>query len=319
MIHPHLWPAVLGACVGLPLLAVAWIWLFRRWPQLGARRRNWLAAGLAIFATAYSLNVYAWLIEPNMLVVRRVTIESANWRGPPLSIAVLSDVHVASPHVDSARAARVVARINALQPDLLVLLGDYAGRHEPENALSADVRTEILGGIATFAAANPRLGVVAVIGNHDSWYGRAQITQALEAAGVATLWNRHVVIRRGAQEFVVAGIADADTGVPNFAEALDGAPAGDSVIVLSHSPDPFVDAPRGVALMLAGHTHCGQVTIPVLGRLIVPSRYGQRFACGRADEDGRTLFVSAGLGTSILPVRFLNPPEIALITLRGAP
>jgi predicted MPP superfamily phosphohydrolase len=165
------------------------------------------------------------------------------------------------------------------------------------------------------AAVVSRYGVVAALGNHDSWYDRQSITTALQDAGVAALWNRHVVIRRSSGDVVVAGVADLWTGEPDFAAALDGAPAGADTIVLSHSPDTFPGMPRGPALMFSGHGHCGQVTIPLIGRPIVPLR-NKRYACGRTDEDGKTLYVTAGIGTSILPVRFLNPPEIVVITLR---
>jgi predicted MPP superfamily phosphohydrolase len=92
-------------------------------------------------------------------------------------------------------------------------------------------------------------------------------------------------------------------------------PADEPVIVLEHNPDVFPDVPERVALTLAGHTHGGQVALPLLGRPIVPSRYGQRYAYGLVVEGGRSLFVSPGIGTSILPVRFRVPPEISLVTV----
>jgi uncharacterized protein len=211
---------------------------------------------------------------------------------------------------------RVVRRINALGPDLVVLLGDYVGGHEPEAARSAVEQSEVLGGIATFAALSAPNGVVGVLGNHDSWYGRQSIARAMEESGIATLWNRNVVLTHAGGDLVLAGLADHDTGDPDFGLALDGVPPGVNTIILSHSPDPFARMPRGPALMLAGHGHCGQVTIPFVGRPILPLR-NKRYACRRVEEGGRTLYVTAGIGTSILPVRFLNPPEIVLITLRG--
>jgi predicted MPP superfamily phosphohydrolase len=176
---------------------------------------------------------------------------------------------------------------------------------------------DITGGVATFAALRARYGVVGVIGNHDVWYDRAAIQMALEDAGAAALWNRHIVIRRtGGAPLVIAGLADFTTGDPDFAAALDGAPTGADTIVISHSPDPFTDMPPGLALMLAGHGHCGQVTIPLIGRPITPLR-NPRYACHLVEENGKRMYVTAGIGTSIVPVRFLNPPEIVLITLRG--
>jgi predicted MPP superfamily phosphohydrolase len=316
MPHPHLWPAIIGAGVGMAVLVWACLWLFQRWDALSPRRKWALFALIALFETAYWLNIYAWLVEPNLLVVRRVEIVSEDWRGAPLTIAAIGDTHVGSPHVDAARMGRIVARVNELRPELVVLLGDYAGRHASEAERSGREQQEVLGGIGTFGALTARYGAVAVIGNHDSWYGRQSITTALQDAGVAALWNRHIVIRRSGGPVVIAGLADEDTGDPDFAAALDGAPAGADTIVLSHSPDPFAEMPEGPALMLAGHGHCGQVTIPLIGRPILPLR-NPRYGCHLIEENGERMYVTAGIGTSILPVRFLNPPEIVLITIRG--
>ncbi|MDX2237229.1 MAG: metallophosphoesterase [Hyphomonadaceae bacterium] len=316
--HPHLLPALIGAILGAPIIAIAALRLRARWRSTAPAKRAAFSAALGALAIAYGLNVYAWLIEPNTLRVRHETVASAHWRGAPLTIALIGDTHVASPHVDARRVERIVARVNALQPDLVALLGDYAGSHEPAAVRADRENSAILQGVAAFAALDARYGVVAVIGNHDSWYDRQAIARALEEAGAAALWNRHVVIAREDGEFAVVGLADADTGDPDYARASDGVGARDR-IVLTHSPDPFATLPGDVALTLAAHTHCGQVTAPFFGRLVVPSRFGARYACGVVTEGGRTMVVTGGVGTSILPVRFLNPPEIVLVTLRGAP
>ncbi len=315
-VHPQLWSAVAGAMLVGALLALAACVR----PPLAAevtRAARPSRAGLAPFAVGYGLNVYAWLIEPRMLVVRRVDVASLRWRGTPLAIAVISDTHVGSPHVDARRMAEVVDRANALHPDLVVLLGDYVGSNEPASDRQAAGRSELLTGVGAFARLRAPLGVVAVLGNHDVWYGRAPIVRTLEAAGVTVLWNQHVVKDRPGGAFVIAGLGDDITGNASFERALAGAPARDT-IVLSHSPDPFPELPAGPALMLAGHTHCGQVSVPFLGRPVTLTRSGQRYACGRADEGGKILYTTAGIGTSLLPVRFGNPPEIVLLTLHAA-
>lgn len=303
--------------LGLALVAWLAVQLVKRWSSISPRAR-WIAViAIGLFETAYWLNIYAWFVEPNILVVRGVEIVSDDWRGAPITIAVLSDTHVGSPHVNAERIERIVSRVNALEPNLVVLLGDYTGGHAPEPERSIRDQNEVLDGIASFAALDAPLGVVAVIGNHDVWYNRETITRALEQAGVAALWNRHVVLeRRDGGRLVVAGLADDMTGDPSFADAFDGAPAGDSVVV-SHSPDPFAEMPRGPALMLAGHGHCGQVTIPFIGRPILPLR-NRNYGCGLIEENGKRMYVTAGIGTSIVPVRFLNPPEIVLVTIRSS-
>jgi predicted MPP superfamily phosphohydrolase len=298
------------------LLAAAIYFLRIKWTKLAVWLRWLLAALLGVLVSLWLLGAYAFLVEPESLVVRRVEIVSANWRGAPLTIAAIGDTHVGGPHMDAERMGRVVRRINGLHPDLVVMLGDYVYGHAPEAQRSPAENQEIVGGLATIAAVNSRYGVVAVIGNHDGWYGRETITTALQNAGAAALWNRNITIHRSGGEIVIAGIADAWTGHPDFTAALDGAPAGADTIVLSHNPDPFASMPAGPALMLAAHTHCGQVTIPFVGRPFLPIHH-KEFGCGRVDRNGQTLFVTAGVGTSMVPARFLNPPEIALITIRG--
>jgi len=316
--HPQLLPATIGAVIRLPLVIYACWWLFKRWDKLAPRTRWMLFGAIAVFEAAYWLNIYAWFVEPNQLVVRHVEIVSEDWHGPPLTIAAVSDTHVGGPHVDAARMGRIVQRINALRPELVVLLGDYVNGHKHPFERTPAENQEITGGIATFAAIRARYGVVGVIGNHDVWYDRTDVQSAMENAGVATLWNRHIVIRRSADApLVIAGLADFTTGEPDFGAALDGAPEGANTIVISHSPDPFAEMPRGPALMLAGHGHCGQVTIPLIGRPIVPL-VNDRYACGLVQEDGQQMYVTGGIGTSMIPVRFLNPPEIVLITIRSA-
>ncbi len=315
--HPQLLPATIGAVIGLPLVLVACVWLFRRRGKLSPRTRWVLFTAIAVVEVAYWVNIYAWFVEPSQLVVRRVEIVSDEWHGPSLTIAAISDTHVGGPHVDAARMGRVVQRINALRPELVVLLGDYVNGHKHLFERTPAENQEITGGIATFAAIRARYGVVGVIGNHDVWYDRTSVQSEMESAGVATLWNRHIVIRRsGGEPIVIAGLADFTTGEPNFADALDGAPEGANTLVLSHSPDTFPEMPRGPALMIAAHSHCGQVTIPLVGRPIVPL-VNDRYACGSVQEDAKQMYVTGGIGTSMIPVRFLNPPEIVLITLRG--
>jgi hypothetical protein len=278
-----------------------------------------LSAAVLLGALLVAVGAYATLIEPRSLVVREITVESADWHGAPLRIAAISDTHVGGVHVDAARIDGVVREINGLRPDLVVLLGDYGAGHTPEASRAPAERQAILAGISMFGALDAPYGVVGVIGNHDTWFGRRSITRALQNAGVRVLWNRHVVIHRAnGGVVVVAGIADAMTGHPDFTAALDGAPAGADTVILSHSPDPLPDMPQGPALMLAGHTHCGQVTIPLLGRPVLPTEHRQ-YACHLVHENGKVMFVTGGIGTSRLPVRFLNPPEVVLLTLRAAP
>ena len=305
--------AWIGAFAGPVIILTAWA-LVRR---SGRSRLAWTLAGLAL--VAYGLGVWAFLIEPRLLVVRQVAIESPAWRGPPVRLGLISDTHVAAPHVDPARVARVVARMNAQHPDAVLLLGDYAGGHEPAATRAVPARSEILRGIAAFKGLRAPLGVYAVLGNHDWWYDGPATERALTASGAAVLENRAVRVPRPDGAFWIAGLADLDSfrAEPSYARALAGVPAAAPVIVMSHWPDPFAQAPDRVALTVAGHTHCGQVNLPVLGRQVHASRAARRWGCGAYVDRGRHLFVTGGLGVSILPVRFRAPPEIVIVTLRA--
>lgn len=306
------------AWVGAALGPIVCALLIRR--LLGGRR-IFVAVSLGVIAAlGWSLGVWAFLIEPATLTVRHITVESAAWRGPPLRIGVISDTHVAAPHTDVARVERLVARMNAERPDLVVLLGDYAGGHEPAARRARPEQSEILRGAEAFRGLSAPLGVHAVLGNHDSWYDDAAISAALIRAEVRVLDNRAELVSRRSGPFWLAGLADMESPrepplvSATLRQVTDDAP----VIVLTHWPDPFVDVPDGVAVTLAGHTHCGQVNLPFFGRLVHASRMSGRWACGLYDEGGRKLFVTGGVGVSILPVRFRAPPEIVILTLRAA-
>lgn len=265
------------------------------------------------------LGVWAFLIEPRTLIVRRVSAESAAWVGPPLRIGLISDTHAGAPHMSIARLRRVVARMNAEHPDLVVLLGDYAGRHEPATVRSARERSAVLGGVPPFAALSAPLGVVGVLGNHDWWYDGPALEGALEGAGVRILENSAIRIVRPDNAFWIAGLADLESrrAQPSYERALEGVPSGESVVAISHWPDVFAQAPARVAITLAGHSHCGQVNLPLLGRLLHASYGSERWQCGLYEENGHKLYVTGGVGVSIVPVRFNQPPEIVVLTLRA--
>lgn len=312
-----LWPAWIGAILGLPFILWASLWLQKRWKDLSARKRWGIAAFLVLFEAAYWLNVYVWLVEPAKFEIRHITIADERWHGDPVDIALIGDTHVGSPHVNAARMRDIVKRVSDTSPDLVLLLGDYAAGHRPEAELSERQRQEIRDGIDAFSALHPPLGTVAVLGNHDVWYDRDAISEELMQSGAQVLWNQNVRIRRPGGDFVIAGLADADTGAPDFEAALQGAPRDLPVIAMTHNPDLFPERPRSIWLMFAAHTHCGQVWLPFIGRAVVPSRFGERYACGKVEEDGGTLYVTGGIGTSILPVRFFNWPEVTFVRVRA--
>jgi hypothetical protein len=160
--------------------------------------------------------------------------------------------------------------------------------------------------------------VIAVLGNHDWWNDGRRTRAALEANGIKVLDDEVWPVRAAGSEFFVLGISDLEVRRRSAKAILDLAPTGVPLLALVHEPDIFAQMDERASLTLAGHTHGGQVDLPIWGRAIVPSAFGQRYAAGHVVENGRHLFVTTGLGTSILPVRFGVPPEVALLTLRAA-
>jgi hypothetical protein len=275
-------------------------------------RRARIALAVAATASLAGAGLLGWavIVEPGRLVVRETQVRSARWPRPPLRIAVLTDLHVGSFRNGLDRLDEVVARTNAERPDLVVILGDLVihdvllGRFVPPETTAAHL-----------AGLHAPHGVVAVLGNHDWWLDGPRVRGDLERAGIRVLENEATPIDEGARRFWVAGLADLWTRPVNISRALARVPADEPVLLLTHNPDVFPGVPPRVALTLAGHTHGGQVALPILGRPVVPSRYGQRYAYGLVVEGGRALFVSPGIGTSLLPVRFRVPPEISVVTL----
>ena len=137
----------------------------------------------------------------------------------------------------------------------------------------------------------------------------------MTSVGIKVLENDAVRLERDGRHIWLLGIADAWTRKPDFSKALAEVTDDAPVMAFTHNPDIFPNAPQRVLLMLAGHTHGGQVNLPFVGRLVVPSKYNQRYAIRHVIENGRHLYVSPGVGTSIFPVRFRVPPEITVLDL----
>jgi len=266
---------------------------------------------------------YATLIEPNMLRVRRLSVPINDLPDSlvGLRIAHVSDTHL-GPRVPESMVAAAYERVAALSPDIVAHTGDHYhdGSTEIDRAGAA---------CAVFTRA-ATIGSLGVLGNHDYWGDPNRMLGALGRAGVRMIDNDRVWIdartrsirstHPAGPSLRILGLGDLTDGVVDPHRAYrDG--ADDPTLVLAHNPDTaelaFYRDPLGPRcdLMLAGHTHGGQVRIPVLGTPIVPSDYGQRYAGGLCTGPRFPVHVSRGVGMSILPVRVGVPPEITLITL----
>lgn len=208
-----------------------------------------------------------------------------------------------------ARVEKVARTIAAQQPDLVALLGDFVDRGAGLHPIApADVARRLV-------AWRAPLGTVAVLGNHDWSRAGARMSAALREAGIATLENEaHPIIRDGVRLWIV-GVADLRSRTPSL-RPLDEVPDGEPILLLTHDPDVFLRAPRRVALTLAGHTHGGQVNLPLLRRRFIPSREGPRFRAGLVERDGRLLFITSGVGVTGIPARLFALPEIAVLELQ---
>jgi predicted MPP superfamily phosphohydrolase len=250
-------------------------------------------------------------IEPDQLRLTRYEIvldHAPDLRG--LRIAVIADLHGGAPFIDDAKIARVVALTNAAKPDLILLTGDLNAHVWGSRGMPIDRVIERLKPLSA------PLGVYAVIGNHDRWEGAARVTALLQQAGIPVLENTHRLLRGLRRAFHLVGIGDAHRHADDPRLALSGVPRNADALCFTHSPDSFPHLPGTCALTIAGHTHGGQVRLPLLGPPYIPSRYGRRYLAGRIREQGKTLFVATGIGTSILPLRLGVPPEIALLHIR---
>lgn len=245
------------------------------------------------------------LVEPAM---RTASFGMGEWpRGaPPMRVALLADFHVQGPDMPPERLAKIVDQVNEARPDLILLAGDFSG----DRALSTRFYTEAET-VAPLRGLRAPLGVYAVLGNHDHWRDGPAMLRALESAGIPVLVNG--AVRRG--PLTLVGADDIHTAHADMQAigALTAAPG--PMILLSHSPDIAAVAPARYKLIVAGHTHCGQIALPWWGPITSASNYGNRFTCGIIREPGRRIVVTAGLGASVLPLRFGAPPDWWLITL----
>jgi predicted MPP superfamily phosphohydrolase len=278
-------------------------------------RRTRLIVVCAALLTTLGLGIWAFGFEPASLTTQEHELSIPHWSAElaGLRIAVLPDLHVGSPFNGISKLEKIVELTNSLKPDLIVIPGDF-------------VIQEVLGGsfvgpeqaAAVLARLRAPLGVWACLGNHDWWLDARRVTAALQGQKIRVLEDDAVRIQRGGRHFWLVGISDFWEGPHDLRKAFGKVTDDAPVLAFTHNPDVFPTISNRFSLLIAGHTHGGQVQLPLFGRPIVPSMYGQRYAYGHVVENGRHLFVAPGLGTSILPVRFRVPPEVTVLKLNQA-
>lgn len=265
-----------------------------------AAARN-VALALLIAAVVFVALGYRNATADPVVVRYRVAVEGL---AAPLRVVQLTDMHRSAPDMTEARVKRIVAQVAALKPDMVVMTGDYLGG----KVIEASDNGNMNDAMEPYLGLRPRLGVFAVRGNHDAGYWTRRIIPRYRIGYLENSW-----VDTG--PLVVAGLDDYWTGTPDLDAALRGVPDGKPVLMLMHNPDSFPDVPPRVALSFAGHTHGGQIKLPLIGALVSVSQYGNRFRHGLIVEGGRRLIVSSGIGTTAVPLRFGVPPEIVEVTL----
>jgi predicted MPP superfamily phosphohydrolase len=260
------------------------------------------------------LGAWSFWWEPSSLRVSEYTLPLQHWpaQNAGLRIAIITDIHAGAPYIDRDQLARIVSLTNAAHPDLIVLLGDYVihdvlGGH----FIPPEETAKILGGL------HAPLGVYGVLGNHDFALDWVRIGAAFNAAGIHFIDDALAPIRAGRYRFTLMGVTSSGPGLPVAKRLLQDVNDDEPVIAITHIPDYFPMLPARINLVLAGHSHGGQVRLPLIGAPVTGSMYGQRYLRGHVLEH-TDLFVSTGIGTSILPVRFGVPPEISIVTLLPA-
>ncbi len=267
-----------------------------------------------VFVIGCVLTLWAFFFEHLVLNINQHKLWLYNWpkECDGLTIALLADLHTGSPFHGLKKLEEMVERTNHQQVDLVLIAGDFIGK---DVVGGEDIAPELMA--KPLSMLNAKLGVYAVLGNHDWWYGAERVLTGLAQSKIQFLEDASTQLQWKDCRFAISGISDYWEGPHNVKKALAEIPDVVPVIALTHNPDVFDDIPDRVAITLAGHTHGGQVNFPWVGRLIVPSRFGSRFAAGHIEEKGKHLFVNTGTGTSILPVRFRVPPEISILTLKS--
>lgn len=292
-------------------------------------RRLFLRGAGGVAWTAGGLGAYAFAFEPGLrLNVTSYRVTPPHWPdGLTVKAAVLADLHACEPWMPASRVRGIANLTNDLKPDIVFLLGDFSGGHR---FVTGPVMPDEWG--EALSVLNAPLGVYSVLGNHDWWHGALPgmpadgaegVRRALRSAGIEVLENHALRVTKNGQPFWVAGLGDQIaesegpklfTGRDDLAGTMAQIKGPAPIILLAHEPAIFRRVPDRVSLTLCGHTHGGQVNLSNFTKDFL-RHHGLDLIYGHIVQGGRHLIISAGLGTTRVPVRFMRPPEVVELTI----
>ncbi|MFN0140496.1 MAG: metallophosphoesterase [Pyrinomonadaceae bacterium] len=282
-------------------------------------------ASLVLLVVCFLL--YAYFVGARGFVVVEETLAVPHWSTElnGFRVVAIADLHVGSNYAPPERIRYVVDQANAQNADLIVLLGDYVSevkwdrefRQKPEGTDRTELRVPVEEIAENLRGMKAEYGVYAIIGNHDWYHNDGKIQRMLEEiAGITVLHNEVVEIDAGGEKIRLWGIEDLYKNRSVPAGPFNALADKTNVIALTHNPDSLLSAPSGFSIMFAGHTHGGQLNWPFFGAKAVFN--DPRFMDGHAVVDDKHVYVTSGVGTSVIPFRFRVPPEIAVVTLNSA-
>jgi predicted MPP superfamily phosphohydrolase len=278
-------------------------------------RRQFLQSAAAVGALAVAGD--SFLLEPNLPLIVRRDFSLPRWpeRMDGFTIALLSDFHY-DPYFSVHPLHSAIGMVNQLRPDMIVLTGDFVSvpmfGDERKGALNAEPCARLLRQMSA-----PH-GLWAVMGNHDEGTDREIVTRALQTESIHVLANQSEPIERDGARFWLAGVNDVLSYTADLTQTLLPVPPSEAIILLAHEPDFADEAARfPIDLQLSGHSHGGQIRIPLLPPLYLPIM-AKKYVLGTYHVGSLLLYTNAGLGTVGVPLRFDCPPEITLLTLRHA-
>jgi predicted MPP superfamily phosphohydrolase len=283
---------------------------------MGRLARGALRVGPGKMAAAAALLGAGCYLYGREVEIRRVEINPLTLTLPRLApefdgyrIVQIGDIHL-DDWTKPERLRGIVEKVNAQRPDLVAIMGDFASR----SAKQLDTR-RLTGALRELRA---RDGVLTILGNHDYLTGVELIRRCIREASVTELVNDVHTLRRGGATLHVAGIDDIMEGGSRLDLVLRDLPDSGAAILLAHEPD-FADVSAATGrfdLQLSGHSHGGQVRVPLLMRLALPP-FSQRYTSGLYRVDGMLQYTNRGLGFVDMRLRFLCRPEITVLTLRS--